>query len=123
MAVVMPMVSMFVSVVVMGMSMRMSCAVGVRVFVGVLVLVFQMHIELDAFNVSFLFAGNVKMITVKFEFGQLAFQLGKVDPEINHRAKEHVAADTAKNIEIKRFHFVLLLIIILFLLSIQDTIA
>ena len=65
----------------------------------------QMNIKLHAFDAGFLFACDVEVITVKFQFLQLALQLARIRAEVNQRADEHVAADAAENIKVKRFHF------------------
>jgi hypothetical protein len=76
-------------------------AVSVMMFVGV----GQMDIKLHACDAGFLFARDVKMITAEFQLLQLALQLARIRAEVNQRADEHVAADAAKNIKVKRFHF------------------
>jgi hypothetical protein len=65
----------------------------------------QMDIKLHAGDAGFLLARNVQMITAEFQFLQLAFQLAGIRAEVNQRADEHVAADAAEDVEIKRFHF------------------
>ena len=77
----------------------------VRVVVRVFVIVRQMHVEFHAFDAGFLFARDVQVVAAKLQFFQLAFQLVRVRAQINHRADEHVAADAAEDVEIKRFHF------------------
>jgi len=65
----------------------------------------QMDIKLHAGDAGFLFARDVKMIAAEFQLLQLALQLARIRTEVNQRADEHVAADAAENIEVKRFHF------------------
>jgi hypothetical protein len=73
----------------------------VMMFVGV----GQMDIKLHAGDAGFLLARDVEMIAVEFQLLQLALQLARIRAEVNQRADEHVAADAAENVEIKRFHF------------------
>jgi hypothetical protein len=73
----------------------------VVMFVGV----GQMDVKLHAGDAGFLLARDVKMITAEFQLLQLALQLAVIHPEVNQCADEHVAADAAENVEVKRFHF------------------
>ena len=66
-----------------------------------------MHVELHAGDAGFLLAREVQVIAVELELLQLALQPMRVHAQINQRADEHVAADPAENVEIKRFHFLL----------------
>ena len=74
------------------------------VFVLMFVGIGQMDIKFHAGDAGFLLARNMQMITAEFQFLQLAFQLAGIRAEVNQRADEHVAADAAENVEIKRFH-------------------
>jgi hypothetical protein len=65
----------------------------------------QMDIKLHAGDAGFLFARDVEVIAAEFQFLQLTFQLAGIRAEVNQRADEHVAADAAENVEVKRFHF------------------
>jgi hypothetical protein len=65
----------------------------------------QMNIKLHAGDAGFLFARDVKMIAAEFQLLQLALKPARIRAEVNQRADEHVAADAAENIEVKRFHF------------------
>ena len=73
----------------------------VMMFVGI----GQMDIKLHAGDAGFLLARDVEVVAVEFQLLQLALQLAAIRAEVNQRADEHVAADAAENIEIKRFHF------------------
>ena len=66
----------------------------------------QMDIKLHAGDAGFLLARDVEMIAVEFQLLQLALQLARIRAEVNQRADEHVAADAAENVEIKRFHII-----------------
>ncbi len=74
------------------------------VLMAVSVLMGQMHIELHSFDLRFVLAGRVQMVSIKAELRELMFQLVKIDTEIQHCADKHVTADAAKNIEEKCFH-------------------
>ena len=87
------MLIMLVSVVVV-----MMIVVSVPVLIG-------MHVELNAFDAGFVFAGGVEMEIVQVQFLQFAFELFERDAKIEQGADEHIAADAAENIEVKRFHF------------------
>jgi hypothetical protein len=64
----------------------------------------QVHVELDTLDAVLLPAFNVQMIAGELEFLQFAFERFGLDTEIEQRAEEHVAADAAEEVEIKRFH-------------------
>ena len=64
----------------------------------------QMDIELHTGDAGILPVRDVKMIAAEFQFFQLALQLLRIHPQINQCAHEHVAADAAEKVEIKRFH-------------------
>ena len=64
----------------------------------------QMDIKLDALNIGLGFAGDMQLVTVEIELGQLGLERLFVDTKVDHRAEEHVAADAAENIEVKCLH-------------------
>ena len=64
----------------------------------------QMDIKLHAGDAGIMFARDVEMIATEFQLLQLALQLARIRAEVNQRADEHVAADAAENVEVKRFH-------------------
>lgn len=68
----------------------------------------QMHIELYAGDGRSLLAGNVEVISAQLELFELAPEFARVNAQINQRRDEHVAADAAENVEIKRLHFIVL---------------
>ena len=77
----------------------------VPVVVFVVMLMFaQVNIEFNAFDGRLLFARHVEVITLKLELSEFFFQLARIDAEIDQRADEHVAAEAAEDVEIKRFH-------------------
>ena len=79
-------------------------AVFVRVFVIAALGRQEVDVELDAFDVSLGFAGDVQLIAVEIKLGQLGLERRRIDAEVNHRAEKHVAADAAENIEVKCLH-------------------
>ena len=76
-------------------------SVSIMMFMGV----GQMDIKLHALDAGFLLARDVEVVAAEFQLLQLTFQLVRIRAEVNQRADEHVAADAAEYIEIKRFHF------------------
>jgi len=89
--------------VVVGVFVRMRfAAVRVRVLI---MFIRQMHIELGPGNRPTFLPRNVQMVFVQPQLLQLVFERMRVHAEIKHRADEHVAADAAENIEVKRFHY------------------
>ena len=64
----------------------------------------KVDVELDALDVRLGFAEDVQLIAVEIELGQLGLERRCIDAEIDHRAKEHVAADAAENIKVKCLH-------------------
>jgi hypothetical protein len=48
---------------------------------------------------------NVQVPAADVQRAQLPFEFGHVHTQNQHRAKEHVAADSAAQIKVKRFHF------------------
>ena len=85
-------------------SLSVRVRVSVRDAIGVGVRVLEADVELHAGNVGLLPAGDMDMPAVEFEFFEFVFQRARIDAEINQRAEEHVAADAAENVQIKRFH-------------------
>src|SRR2546423_11865090 len=88
------------------MRMRMhQIAVPVLVLVlVVMVILVQVNVEFSPGNRGFLIASDVEVISVEAKLLQFTLELAGIDPEIDHRANKHVAADAAENIQIKGFH-------------------
>ena len=99
--VVMVIVVIMVMIVIMVVTMMMML---VRVVVRMFVVIRQMHVEFHAFDAGFLFARDVQVVAVELQFFKFVLQLVRVRAQINHRADEHVAADAAEDVEVKRFH-------------------
>jgi hypothetical protein len=64
----------------------------------------QMDIQFHAFDAGFLLARDVQVIAVELQFLQLALQFAGVHAKVQQRADEHIAADAAENVEVKRSH-------------------
>src|ERR1051326_48818 len=94
------MMIMMMILVRMGMGMGHTMSMGV--FVAVLMS--EMNIKFYSFNGSLVRASDVQMVPVQFQLLQFPFQFVWIDPEINERADEHVAADAAENIQVQCFH-------------------
>jgi hypothetical protein len=94
-----------IMVMIVPVTVVVMMLVGVIVVVRMFVVVRQMHVELDSFDAGFLFARDVEVIAAKLQFFQFVLQLVRVRAQVNHRADEHVTADAAEDVEIKRFHF------------------
>ena len=101
-------------IVMMRVRMRMSMnEISVPVLVVVFVrivgmILFQVDIELCSRDGRLLSASNMQMITADVKFLQLALQFAGIDSEVDERADKHVSADAAENVEIKRFHELIL---------------
>jgi hypothetical protein len=102
--VVMMLVMMVPMLVFMPMPVIVVMVMGMFVRVVMIVIVFDVHIELHAVDPGLLPAGNVEVITVEPEFLQFLLELADLDAQVDQRAEEHVAADAAEQVEIKRFH-------------------
>ncbi len=77
----------------------------VRVRVGVgMGAIFQVDVELHAFDAGFRAAGDVEVVTGKVELGQVGLQRVKINAEINQGAEKHIPTDAAEDIEVKEFH-------------------
>ena len=100
-----------VMVMVMDVWVRVDRAIAVRVLmlvcVGVRMTLIEMHVELGASDAAALLSRNVKVIIRQTEFRQLSLKRLEVESEVEHRADEHVAADTAENVQVKSDHFLI----------------
>jgi hypothetical protein len=70
----------------------------------VVMVVFELHVELCSVDAAALLAGNLKLIAVQMQFFHFVFQLMQVHAKIQQRTDEHIAADPAEHVEVKRFH-------------------
>ena len=93
---------MFVFVMVMPVFVVM--VVMFIMIVIVMMIVFEVHVELRALNVGLFATRGVDVKFVEMQLFEFVLQLPKVDPEVEHRADKHIAADAAEHVEIKRLH-------------------
>ena len=64
----------------------------------------HMHIEFHAFDGAFGGSLRMQVILIQAKPFQLMLQLMERNAQIEHGANEHVAADPAKNIQVKCLH-------------------
>ena len=64
----------------------------------------QVDVKFHAVDVCLGLAGDMQFVAIKIQLGQLSLEFGGVHAKVDHRTEKHVAADAAKNIEIKRAH-------------------
>lgn len=84
--------------------MVMMIMVIMMVVLMAVIMIGQMNVEFDSGNPRFFAARNVEVITIDVEFLQFVLELVRIDAEIQQRADEHIAADSAENIQVKCFH-------------------
>ena len=77
----------------------------------------QTYIELHPRDTRLLLAQNIDLIPANPELRDLVFDLMLAHAQINQRANEHVTADATENIEVKCFHLLLILILLIILIS------
>ena len=83
-------------------TVRVGMAVLMRVFVA---LGWQeVDVELDSLNVRLGFAADVQLVAAQTQLRQFGLEHRCIDADVDHRAKEHVAADAAENIEVECLH-------------------
>ena len=98
---------MFVTVLLVFVLMSVMMPVLVVMFIMIVIvmmIVFEVHVELRALNVGLFATRGVDVKFVEMQFFQFVLQSPKVDPEVEHRADKHIAADAAEHVEIKRLH-------------------
>lgn len=96
---------MVVAVAVVRMRMVMtSCAM--MMFMATVMRMFRlnMDVKLCARNSLALLLADMQVIAIKFQLGEFVSEHPHVHAQINKRAIEHIPADAAENIEIKRLH-------------------
>jgi hypothetical protein len=77
------------------------------VMVSVIVVVMMMadmHLEADAFDLESPRPRYMQVVSFEAQLFQLARQVLHRRAEVEHGAHEHVAADPAENVQVKRFH-------------------
>ena len=87
------------SVVMMGVRMFMFVVV-----IMIMLVVTHMHIELHPIDSRLLRARAVEMEAFEFQRTQFAFEITEFHAKIEQRPEEHVPANAAERVEIKRFH-------------------
>ena len=93
------MVMMMVVVIVLILIMMMLVVMAV-----VMTMVVRVDVELGALDICLFSARRVQMKLVQAQFLQFILKLAEVNPEVEHRADKHVAADPAEHIKVKRLH-------------------
>ncbi len=63
-----------------------------------------MDIEFNPFDGGLVLASDVEVVASYIEFAQLPFKRRERGSEIEQCADEHIATDTAEDIEIERLH-------------------
>ena len=63
-----------------------------------------MDIEFNTFDGGLVLASDVEVVASDIEFAQLPFKRRERGSEIEQCADEHIATDTAEDIEIERLH-------------------
>jgi hypothetical protein len=98
-------VTMFVFIFMLVLMLMTVVVVLMTFFVRVrVVMMTQMHVKLRPFDLRTLRARDMQMVSVHGQLGQFALQVGKPHSKVEHRADKHIAAQSAENIQIKRFH-------------------
>ena len=64
----------------------------------------KVNVELRGVDAAAIHARQTQFVTFHAELGQFRFQEFEIQPAIQQRADEHVAAGTRKTIQIKRPH-------------------
>ena len=99
----------FVGVAVLVVLMMRMVVFIMLMFAAVFMMVFmdrcKVDIKLDAGDALAFLLADVEVENVELKFLQLARELVWVNAEVEQCADEHVAADAAKDVEVKRFHF------------------
>lgn len=99
--------------VTMAVTMAVSVLVVMRVMVVVFVMVVtmmmivvmrEMNVELSPRDAALLTFLNVQMVTLQPQLFEFRLQGGRVYSQVDQGTNEHVPANTAENIQIKRFH-------------------
>src|SRR3954471_12122310 len=91
-----------ITMLVMGVSVGICHAASMGVFVGMPVC--EMDIKLYTFDAGLLSATHMQMKVVQAQFAEFGLESVKIDSQIDQCANQHVAANSAEDIEIKCFH-------------------
>jgi hypothetical protein len=101
------MMAVFVRVSVFVVIMRMPMIVFVIMIVGMVVtvaVIIQVHIKLHAIDAGLLCAFRVDVVAFDLERLKLALEFLEVRAQIQQRTDEHIAANAAESVEVKRVH-------------------
>jgi hypothetical protein len=96
-----------VSVFVVMMRVPMVVVVMVMMIVRMIVtvaMIIRVHIKLHAINAGLLRAFRVGVIALDLERLKLALEFLEIRAQIQQGAHEHIAANAAENVEVKRVH-------------------
>lgn len=88
------------------MAVVVSMLVAVTMFM--VVIVREVDIELHTGDALTVLTADVQVVAIELELGEFAFELLRINAEIDERGDEHIAADAAENIEIQCLHTKLL---------------
>ena len=97
-------VAVFVAIVVIVVVVPVLMTLRMVMIMAVLVRTGDVHVEFHPFDGGFFGAVYIEVITGQVEPGQLALKLVEVGAEIKERPDEHVAANAAEQIQVKRIH-------------------
>ncbi len=64
----------------------------------------DMDVKLDSGDALFLASSGVQVVFVQAQLGELVLQLVEIQPQIQQRPDEHIAADAAEEIQVEGFH-------------------
>jgi hypothetical protein len=70
----------------------------------IVVVIAHVHIEFHAFDAGFLGAGTMQMVAVELEGLEFALEVAEFHTEVEQGAEEHIAANAAEGIKVKRSH-------------------
>ena len=73
--------------------------------VMMLVIVRKMNIKLHSFYTRFGLAPDMQMVAIEAQLIQFVLQFVRIHAEINQSANQHVAANSAKDVQVERRHF------------------
>src|SRR5436190_24143915 len=69
-----------------------------------MMIILQVNVEFRSLDICLLAFGGVNVEFLQTQFVQRLLQLPEIHSQVEHGADEHVAADPAEHVQIKRFH-------------------
>jgi len=93
----------FMVLVFMMMVMMFTFVMNMAVII-IVVVICHVHIELHPFNPALLRPPAMQMVAVELERLKFALEVAEFDAEVEQCPDEHITADPAERIEIKRSH-------------------